>query len=87
MAKVALAPNTTEVGLVNTAIFNHLSGELPKSADVVVIGGGVNGAATAFQLAKRGVKRVLLLERRQIGAGATGKSGALVRAHYSNVSE
>jgi sarcosine oxidase subunit beta len=87
MTRVALAPNMTEVGLVNTAIFNHLGGELPKSADVGVIGGGVNGAATAFQLAKRGVKRVLLLERRQIGAGATGKSGALVRAHYSNVSE
>ncbi len=87
MTKVVVAPNMTEVGLVNTAIFNHLSGELPKSADVVVIGGGVNGAATAFQLAKRGVKRVLLLERRHIGSGATGKSGALVRAHYSNVSE
>lgn len=72
---------------MNTALVHALSGELPQSADVVVIGGGVNGAATAFQLAKRGVKRVLLLERRQIGAGATGKSGALVRAHYSNVWE
>jgi len=60
---------------------------LPRTADVVVIGGGVVGASTAFQLAKRGVRRVVLLERRQLGAGATGKSGALVRAHYSNVPE
>jgi sarcosine oxidase subunit beta len=60
---------------------------LPRSAEVVVIGGGVNGASTAFQLTKRGVRDVVLLERRQLGAGATGKSGALVRAHYSNVPE
>lgn len=72
---------------MNTALVNAFGGEVPQSADVVIIGGGVNGAATAFQLAKRGVERVLLLERRQIGAGATGKSGALVRAHYSNVPE
>ncbi|HKG26501.1 MAG TPA: FAD-dependent oxidoreductase, partial [Thermomicrobiales bacterium] len=60
---------------------------LPRSAEVVVIGGGVNGASTAFQLTKRGVRDIVLLERRQLGAGATGKSGALVRAHYSNVPE
>lgn len=60
---------------------------LPRTAEVVVIGGGVNGASTAFQLTRRGVRDVVLLERRQLGAGATGKSGALVRAHYSNVPE
>jgi len=60
---------------------------LPRTAEVVVIGGGVNGASTALQLAKRGVRDVVLLERRQLGAGASGKSGALVRCHYSNVHE
>lgn len=65
----------------------HVGDELPRTADVVVIGGGVNGASTAFQLTKRGMRNVVLLERRQLGAGATGKSGALVRAHYSNVPE
>jgi sarcosine oxidase subunit beta len=63
------------------------SNDLPTSADVVVVGGGVNGAATAFNLAKRGAGKVVLIERRHIGAGATGKSGALVRAHYSNIPE
>lgn len=53
-------------------------------ADVVVVGGGVNGASTAFHLAKAGVERVTLLERAQLGAGASGKSGALVRMHYTN---
>ncbi|HEU5432865.1 MAG TPA: FAD-binding oxidoreductase [Thermomicrobiales bacterium] len=58
-----------------------------ETADVVIIGGGVNGMSTAFQLAKRGVRKVVVLERRQLGAGATGKSGALVRCHYANVHE
>ncbi len=60
--------------------------ELPKSAGVVIIGGGVVGASTAFQLTRRGVQP-LLLERRQLGAGASGKSGALVRVHYANTHE
>jgi sarcosine oxidase subunit beta len=53
------------------------------TSDVVVIGGGVNGTSTAFHLAKRGI-RVTLLERSTLAAGATGKSGALVRMHYTN---
>ena len=60
---------------------------LPRSAGVVVIGGGVNGLSTAFQLAKRGARDVIVLEREHLGAGATGKSGALVRCHYANVPE
>src|SRR5437867_2734194 len=57
------------------------------SADVVIIGGGVNGASIAFNLARLGVRRVVLLERRHLGAGASGKSGSLVRMHYTNEAE
>src|SRR4029077_2896984 len=53
-------------------------------ADVIVVGGGVNGASTAFHLASRGVRNVLLLERHHLGDGATGKSGSLVRMHYTH---
>jgi len=60
---------------------------VPREAGVVVIGGGIIGLSTAFQLARRGVSDVVVLERRQLGAGATGKSGALVRCHYANVAE
>jgi glycerol-3-phosphate dehydrogenase len=58
-----------------------------SSADVVIIGGGVNGASVAFNLARFGVRRVTLLERRHLGAGASGKSGSLVRMHYTNEAE
>jgi sarcosine oxidase subunit beta len=59
----------------------------PKTADVVVIGAGISGLSTAFQLVRRRAGNVVVLERKHIGAGASGKSGALVRAHYSNVPE
>ncbi len=57
------------------------------TADVVVIGGGVNGASAAFWLARAGAGRVVLLERGGLAAGASGKSGALVRMHYTNEPE
>ncbi len=57
------------------------------SADVVIIGGGVIGASTAFHLARAGVRRVIVVERRHLAAGASGKSGALVRMHYTNEPE
>lgn len=60
---------------------------MSDTADVVIIGAGVIGASTAFHLASRGVKRVVLCERRWPAAGASGKSGALVRTHYTNAPE
>jgi len=59
---------------------------MPRRADVIVVGGGANGTSTAYHLAARGV-RSLLLERRHLAAGATGKSGSLVRMHYTNEAE
>src|SRR5216110_2370184 len=58
-----------------------------ETADVVVIGAGANGTSTAFHLARAGVKRVVVVERQYLGAGATGKSGALIRTHYTNEPE
>jgi glycine/D-amino acid oxidase-like deaminating enzyme len=55
-----------------------------ETADVVVIGGGVDGASMAYALAARGVKRVVLLEQGALAHGASGRSSALVRMHYTN---
>jgi sarcosine oxidase subunit beta len=60
---------------------------MTRTADIVVIGGGANGTSTAFHLTLMGARNVVLLERRQLAAGATGKSGALVRMHYTNAAE
>lgn len=60
---------------------------MTATADVVIVGGGVIGASTAFHLASRGVKRIILCERHWLAAGASGKSGALVRMHYTNEPE
>ena len=51
-----------------------------KSADVVVVGGGTVGAWTAVQLAERGAGRVVLLEARTLGDGASSRASGMVRA-------
>lgn len=53
------------------------------TADVVVIGGGVIGCSIAYHLAHRGVRQVTVLEKSFLASGATGKSSACVRQHYS----
>lgn len=54
-----------------------------KTADVIVIGGGITGTSTAYQLALRG-HNVILLEKKHLGAGSTGRTGGIIRQHYSN---
>ena len=57
---------------------------MSQTVDVVVIGAGINGASIAFNLAKNGCRRVVVLEKYIIASGGTGKSAAMVRQHYSN---
>lgn len=57
-----------------------------ETAEVIVVGAGVQGASLAFHLAQRGV-RVLVLERESIASGATGRSSGFVRMHYDLESE
>ena len=53
-----------------------------KTADVVIVGGGVIGVSIAFHLAELGVKRVMVLERKFLGAGGTGRSVGIIRQLY-----
>ena len=57
---------------------------MSETADCIIIGGGVMGASIAHSLAKQGGGRVVLLERQALCNGTTGRSGAIVRQHYSN---
>ncbi|HJM76206.1 MAG TPA: FAD-binding oxidoreductase [Dehalococcoidia bacterium] len=54
------------------------------TASAVVIGGGIVGASIAHYLAAKGLSDVLLLERDTIAEHATGKTGGLIRMHYTN---
>ena len=58
-------------------------GELKDRYDVVVIGGGSHGLATAYYLAKNhGIKNVCVLEKGYIGSGAAGRNTTIIRANY-----
>lgn len=56
---------------------------MKKTADVVVIGAGINGCSIAYHLAKAGVKNVVLLEKKFPAWGPTGRSSGVVRQHYT----
>ncbi|HCB32895.1 MAG TPA: FAD-binding oxidoreductase [Deltaproteobacteria bacterium] len=57
---------------------------LPKTASVVILGGGVMGASTVYHLASRGYKDVLLLEREKFfGTGATGRCAGGIRYQFN----
>jgi len=55
---------------------------MKKKADVVVIGGGVNGCAITYNLAKKGMD-VALIEKNYLSSGATGCCGAGIRQQWS----
>ena len=58
--------------------------DLPNSADVVIIGGGVMGASAAYHLAQRGMKNIVLLEKENFfGQGATGRCAGGVRYQFA----
>ncbi len=53
------------------------------SADVIIVGAGIIGAATAFQLSLAGAGEVLVLDRATAGSGMSCRSSALIRMHYT----
>ena len=55
---------------------------MKKKADIVIIGGGVNGCGLAYNLAKKGVN-VVVFEKNYLSSGATGACGAGIRQQWS----
>jgi sarcosine oxidase subunit beta len=55
------------------------AGELPKTADAVVVGGGTVGAWCAYFLRRAGLDRVVLLEKGVLGQGSSSRAAGVVR--------
>jgi|SRR5690554_2694628 len=55
---------------------------MTKSADVVIIGGGIIGCATAYHLAKQGITDVIVVEKDFLASGSTGRCGAGARQQW-----
>ena len=53
------------------------------SAEVVIIGGGIQGASLAYHLAGRGLTDVVVLEKDTLACGCSGRTGGVIRQHYS----
>ncbi|RYE10703.1 MAG: FAD-binding oxidoreductase [Hyphomicrobiales bacterium] len=58
--------------------------DFKTSADIVIVGAGLHGAALAYHLARAGAKNIVVLEKRHIAAGPTAKSGAMIRPLFSD---
>ena len=53
-----------------------------KTCDIIIVGGGVNGTACAYTLAKLGMRDVVVLEKGYPGCGATGRCGGGIRQQW-----
>src|SRR5437660_8865278 len=57
--------------------------DLKESYDVVIVGGGSHGLATAYYLVRNhGIRNVAVLEQSYIGSGAAGRNTTIIRANY-----
>lgn len=56
---------------------------MAETTDVLIVGGGIMGVNIALNLTRQGITDVLLLEKSHLAAGSSGKSGAILREHYS----
>ena len=57
---------------------------MQTTADAVIVGGGVMGCSILYNLARQGMRNLVLIERETIGSGQTGRSMTMCRMHYSD---
>lgn len=55
---------------------------MKRSAEVVIIGGGISGLSTAYNLARMGCRNVVLLEKDSLYSGSSGRCAAGVRQQF-----
>lgn len=52
------------------------------SYDAVIIGGGVQGLSLAYNLARKGLKKIVVLDKSYIGSGASSRNGEMIRSAF-----
>ncbi len=57
--------------------------QVPSTADAVIVGGGINGLTTAYELSRLGMKNIVVLEKEYIGSGSTGRCGGGIRQQWT----
>ncbi|WP_368493403.1 NAD(P)/FAD-dependent oxidoreductase [Bacillus pseudomycoides] len=57
---------------------------IKHSADVVIIGGGIIGAAIQYYLTKQNITNTILLEKNSFSSGSTGQSGGFIRVYHND---
>src|SRR5215831_14502009 len=92
----ALAGDRAGVPTARAGIRVHVGGgsttieramELPRSADAVIVGGGVVGCSIAYHLTRRGMRNVVVLERETVGSGTTSKAAGGIRGQFPTETE
>lgn len=53
-----------------------------KTANMVIIGGGISGCSIAYNLAKKGIKDIVVIEKQYLTSGSTGRCGAGIRMQW-----
>ena len=62
------------------------SGALPDGAEIAIVGAGVVGLSIAYNLARRGQKDIVIIERGYLAEGASGRNGGGIRQQWSTES-
>ncbi len=57
--------------------------KMKSKAEVVIIGGGITGCGVAYNLAKKGLTDVVLVEKNYLASGATGRCGGGIRQQFT----
>ena len=56
---------------------------MARTADYLIIGGGIVGCSIAYHLAKRGAKNIAVVEQAALGSGSTAKAAGGIRAQFA----
>jgi len=74
-------PQALPVGLHR--ILSRANSNMEKTAEVVIIGGGVIGVSIAYHLAIKKAGRIVLFEKGQLGEGSTSRCVGRIRTQFS----